>query len=65
MTYEHSSVDNVPWFPNHDVQIGVAVGYLVLLPLMTVMLASRFPLVETFRTMFSVRSLPDPWLNAR
>ncbi|EOD51641.1 hypothetical protein UCRNP2_1568 [Neofusicoccum parvum UCRNP2] len=42
-------LNNVPWFPNHGVQIGVTVGYLVALPIMSIMLYSRFPPVKTCR----------------
>lgn len=59
MTYEHTGMGGAPWFPNHSAQITVTVGYLLLLPLMTVMLASRFPLVETLRSILRVCS-PSP-----
>ncbi|KAK0647296.1 hypothetical protein DIS24_g7889 [Lasiodiplodia hormozganensis] len=49
MVYER--LNDVPWFPNHDVQIGVTVGYLIALSMMSVMVSSRFPLVKTIRAM--------------
>lgn len=41
-------LNGVPWFPSHDVQIGVAVGYLVALPIMSIMIYTRFPFIKTF-----------------
>jgi hypothetical protein len=56
MGYEEASRDHVPWFPNYGTQIAVAVGYLLLLPAITVMIASRFPFVATLRSAFHVGS---------
>ncbi|GME47994.1 transmembrane protein [Neofusicoccum parvum] len=47
--------DKVPWFPDHKVQIAVAISYLACLPIMSIMLFTRFPPVQTFREMTSWR----------
>ncbi|THU97274.1 hypothetical protein K435DRAFT_69673 [Dendrothele bispora CBS 962.96] len=37
-------------YPNHATQIVVAVGYLLVLPIMTILLHNRYPIVETIRS---------------
>ncbi|KAK7453525.1 hypothetical protein VKT23_011805 [Stygiomarasmius scandens] len=40
-------------YPNHATQIIVAVGYLLVLPIMTVLLYNRYPVTETLRSVLS------------
>ncbi|KAB2575113.1 hypothetical protein BFW01_g8344 [Lasiodiplodia theobromae] len=44
--------NDVPWFPNRAVQVGFTVGYLVTMPLISLMLFSRFPLIRTLREIY-------------
>lgn len=46
--------NDVPWFPNRAVQVGFTVGYLVTMPLISLMLFSRFPLIRTLREIYGV-----------
>ncbi|KAK7464066.1 hypothetical protein VKT23_006226 [Stygiomarasmius scandens] len=56
-TFSQTTLSSLPSdgirYPNHATQIVVAIGYLLILPVMTVMLYNRFPPVDTLKSILS------------